>query len=312
VRYCGATPVLVDVVSPTLNIDPADIERRLTPRTRGIIPVHLYGHPADMAAINAIAKRHSLFVLEDAAEAHGARWLGRSVGSLGTCAAFSFFGNKIVTTGEGGMVTTDDDELAAKLRLLRGQGMDSARRYWFPVIGYNYRLTNLQAAIGLAQMETVESALAARSRLVDRYDQALAPLSRSLVLPRAGRQVAPVCWLYTVFLRNGDGRRRDAVMRLLDEAGIETRPTFHPLHTLPPHQDGRSFPVAEVWAPRGISLPTHEHINTADIERITDALELALDATSALVGRNRTRTTRMVEAEPADGMRRQTSSAPTT
>ena len=151
VRYCGATPVLVDVCADTMNINPADIERKITPKTRGIIPVHLYGHPADMDAVNRIATKHGLWVVEDAAEAHGAEVNGKKVGTLGTCATFSFFGNKIITTGEGGMVTTDDDELAAKLRLYRGQGMDPNRRYWFPVVGFNYRMTNIQAAIGLAQ-----------------------------------------------------------------------------------------------------------------------------------------------------------------
>ena len=162
VRYCHATPVLVDVEPGTLNVDPAAIEKAITPKTKGIIPVHLYGYPADMDAINAIAQRHGLFVLEDAAEAHGATIGGRRVGSMGTAASFSFFGNKIVTTGEGGMLTTDDDDLAARMRLLRGQGMDPKRRYWFPVVGYNYRMTNIQAAIGLGQMERVSEKLAKR------------------------------------------------------------------------------------------------------------------------------------------------------
>ncbi|MGA7813226.1 DegT/DnrJ/EryC1/StrS family aminotransferase, partial [Caballeronia sp.] len=169
VRYCGATPVLVDVHAETMNIDPADIERKITSKTKGIIPVHLYGHPAEMETINAIARRHKLWVVEDAAEAHGAEVNGRKVGSMGTCATFSFFGNKIVTTGEGGMVTTNDATLAAKLRLFRGQGMDLARRYWFPVIGYNYRMTNIQAAIGLAQMETIDKSLSDRARLAEWY-----------------------------------------------------------------------------------------------------------------------------------------------
>jgi perosamine synthetase len=277
VRYCGATPVLVDVCPDTMNIDPADIERRITPRTKGIIPVHLYGHPAEMTKINEIAGRHHLWVVEDAAEAHGAEVLGRKVGTLGTCATFSFFGNKIVTTGEGGMITTNDDALAAKLRLFRGQGMDPKRRYWFPVVGYNYRMTNIQAAIGLAQMETIQQALADRNRLAAWYDAALAPLDDQLVLPRQHAWAKQVYWMYNVFLREGDEHRRDAVMRQLDEAGIETRPVFYPMHVLPPYKEDTSYPVADEWAQRGINLPTHQDLTQVDVQRIAKSLLTALE-----------------------------------
>jgi perosamine synthetase len=182
VRYCGATPVLVDVCADTMNIDPQTIESKITAKTKGIIPVHLYGHPAQMDVVNEIARKHNLWVVEDAAEAHGAEVKGSKVGSLGTCATFSFFGNKIITTGEGGMITTNDDDLAAKLRLFRGQGMDPNRRYWFPVIGYNYRMTNIQAAIGLAQMENIATALSDRDRLAGWYNEALADLKGKIVL----------------------------------------------------------------------------------------------------------------------------------
>ena len=276
VRYCGATPVLVDVCPDTMNIDPADIERRITPRTKGIIPVHLYGHPAEMTMINEIAGRHHLWVVEDAAEAHGAEVLGRKVGTLGTCATFSFFGNKIVTTGEGGMITTNDDALAAKLRLFRGQGMDPKRRYWFPVVGYNYRMTNIQAAIGLAQMETIDKALADRNTLAAWYDAALAPLQDRLVLPRQHDWAKQVFWMYNIFLRDGDEHRRDAVMRQLDEAGIETRPVFYPMHILPPYKEDTTYPVADEWAQRGINLPTHQDLTQVDVRRIAKSLLAAL------------------------------------
>jgi perosamine synthetase len=276
VRYCGATPVLVDVCADTMNIDPAEIERKITPRTRGIIPVHLYGHPADMDALAPIAKRHGLWLLEDAAEAHGAEVRGRRVGALGDCAIFSFFGNKIVTTGEGGMVTTDDDELAKRLRLYRGQGVDPSRRYWFPVVGYNYRMTNIQAAIGLAQMETVETALAERQALVHLYNDALAPLRDVLVLPTVRAGTHHVYWMYTVFLREGDEARRNAVMSLLEEDGIETRPVFYPMHVLPPYRESNSYPVADQWAQRGINLPTHQFLTMADVGRIAASLAHAL------------------------------------
>ena len=276
VRYCGATPVLVDVCADTMNIDPAAIEEKITPRTRGIIPVHLYGHPAEMTTINEIALRHGLWVVEDAAEAHGAEVRGRRVGSFGTCATFSFFGNKIVTTGEGGMVTTDDDELAKKLRLYRGQGMDLARRYWFPVVGYNYRMTNIQAAIGVAQMESIDQSLAERDALARWYDDALSGLREKLTLPTEQTWAKQVYWMYTVFLRQGGEQERDAVMRHLDICGIETRPVFYPMHIMPPYLENGAYPIADLWAQRGINLPTHQGITRDDVQRIADSLAAAI------------------------------------
>ncbi|MFT0171984.1 DegT/DnrJ/EryC1/StrS family aminotransferase [Paraburkholderia mimosarum] len=276
VRYCGATPVLVDVQAETMNIDPAEIEGKITPRTKGIIPVHLYGHPAAMDAINAIARKHNLWVVEDAAEAHGAEVHGRKVGSLGTCATFSFFGNKIITTGEGGMVTTDDDELAERLRLFRGQGMDLKRRYWFPVVGYNYRMTNIEAALGLAQLENIEPALAFRRKLAGWYNEELTDLANDLVLPKQDPDTKHVYWMYTVLLKEGDAQRRDSVMKMMDEEGIETRPVFYPMHVLPPYLESTHYPVADTWSQRGINLPTHQGLSRSDVARIVSALRKAL------------------------------------
>jgi perosamine synthetase len=276
VRYCGATPVLVDVCADTMNIDPEQVESKITSRTRGIIPVHLYGHPADMTPLSEVAREHGLWILEDAAEAHGAEVNGRRVGSLSECATFSFFGNKIVTTGEGGMVTTNDDELAAKLRLYRGQGVDPQRRYWFPVVGYNYRMTNIQAAIGLAQMETIDIALKDRQALARLYDEALSPLNDVLVLPKVRPGMHHVYWMYTIFLRDGDERKRDAVMRALDEVGIETRPVFYPMHVLPPYREDTAFPVADQWAQRGLNLPTHQFMGKQEVDRVTASLSQVL------------------------------------
>ena len=175
VAYCGARPVFVDSEPDTWNIDPAAGSRRESrSHTRGIVAVHLFGHPADMIAISAVARRHGLFVVEDAAQAHGAECEGRRTGSLGDVAAFSFFGNKIITTGEGGMVVTEDDDIARRMRQLRSQGIDPTRRYWFPVIGYNYRMTNIAAAIGLGQLEKVDWHLNRRQEVVDWYREALA------------------------------------------------------------------------------------------------------------------------------------------
>lgn len=273
VRYCGATPVLVDVCPTTMNIDPADLSRHVTAKTKGIIPVHLYGHPAEMGPIMEFAQKHNLFVVEDAAEAHGAEYNGQKVGTFGDCSIFSFFGNKIVTTGEGGMVTTDDDALAEKLRLYRGQGMDPKRRYWFEVVGYNYRMTNIQAAIGLAQMENIEQALSDRSQLARWYDEALAPLRASIILPEQASWAKQVYWMYNIFLCEGNESQRDAVMIALNDLGIETRPVFYPMHILPPYKQSSTFPIADLWAQRGINLPTHQMLTREDVFRIADALK---------------------------------------
>lgn len=278
VTYCGAKPVFVDNDPVTFNIDPKELERKITPRTKAIMPVHLYGHPADMDPIMDLAREHGLLVLEDAAEAMGARYRGRRAGSLGDCAAFSLFGNKIITTGEGGMVTTDSDELAARLRLYRGQGMDPQRRYWFPVIGYNYRMTNVAAAIGLGQLERIEAHLAARRRVAEGYDARLSSLRQHLSTPHTESWAEHVYWMYTIQLVDPSRAHRDAVMAAMDAEGVETRPVFHPLHTLPPYApiaDG-DYPNAVSCAARGINLPTHGRLSEADLDRVAAALARAL------------------------------------
>jgi len=278
VTYCGAKPVLVDCDPRTLNLDPATIVGKITPRTKGVIPVHLYGHPADMDPIVSLAREHGLFVLEDAAEAHGAEYKGRRVGGLGNCAAFSFFGNKIMTTGEGGMVTTNDADLAAKLRLYRGQGLAQGRRYWHSVVGYNYRMTNVAAALGLAQLEQVDELIEIRARLAYWYRLKLGRLANKLVPQAAESWTRPVLWMQTVMLLSGGEPERDAVMRELDEAGIETRPVFYPMHLLPPYQDDAAlYPNATRCALRGMNLPTHGGLTEPDVERICRALEAILD-----------------------------------
>ncbi len=276
IHYCGAKPVLVDVCPDTMNIDPSKIEEKITDNTRGIVPVHLYGHPAEMTVINKIADRYGLWVVEDAAEAHGAEVLGRMVGGLGTCAAFSFFGNKIITTGEGGMVTTNNDKLAERLKLFRGQGVDLNRHYWFTVVGYNYRMTNIQAAIGLAQMETIDEALFYRAQIAVWYNDALCGLQDEIILPTQQFWAKQIYWMYNIFLRDGDEKRRDSVMHKLDELGIETRPVFYPIHLLPPYQEDTVYPVADFWAQRGINLPIHQALTQSQVFRIADSLKNVL------------------------------------
>ena len=273
VTYCGATPVFVDSEPSTWCLDPAEVEAKITPRTRGVIAVHLYGHPANMDAINDIARRHGLFVIEDAAEAHGASWKGRMAGSLGDIGTFSFYGNKTLTTGEGGMVVTDDDALAERVRLYRGQGMDPLRRYWFPVVGYNYRMTSLVAAVGVAQLERVDWLLARRIEIAQWYREELANtggLTWQFVDPRASHAY----WMFTVLLADDPPQTPEESIAAMERHGIETRPAFPPMHTLPPYfeRDGH-YPVAESIARRGMSLPTWAGLSRDDVVRVCAALE---------------------------------------
>lgn len=274
VAYCGATPVFVDSEPDTWNMDPNGLESKITPRTKGIIAVHLYGHPADMDPIMEIAGRHGLFVLEDAAEAFGAEYNSRKTGSLGHSAVFSLFGNKIITTGEGGVFTTNDDALAEKALLMRGQGMDPKRRYWHPVIGYNYRMTNIQAAIGCAQMENADWHIKQRIRVAELYREQLQDINQ-LTLPVQRESAKNVYWMFSAVLNGADEKKRDGVMQRLLELGIETRPFFYPMHTMPPYrhlQPDSEFPVALRLCSQGINLPSHSLLSDEDIRRISASL----------------------------------------
>lgn len=270
VHYCGAKPVLVDSEPITMNLDPALMEYKITCRTKGIIAVHLYGHPVDMQPVVDVAARRELFVLEDAAEAHGAEYRGRRAGSLGAASMFSFYGNKIITTGEGGMVTTSDSKLAERVRLIAGQGVDPNRRYWFPIVGHNFRMTNLQAALGLAQLEQIELHLAKRRKVADWYRTHLAGLEEMLTLPHEASWAKHSFWMYTVLLSEDHPLSRDRFMEELDRSGIETRPVFYPMHLMPPYRERTGgYPVAESLSRRGVNLPTHGMLTEDDIVHIS-------------------------------------------
>jgi len=274
VAYCGARPVFVDSEPETWNMDPALIEQKITNQTKGIIVVHLYGHPVDMDPVMSIARRHGLFVIEDAAEAHGALYKGRKVGSIGDIATFSFYGNKIITTGEGGMVVTNDDALASKVRQLKGQGMDPQRRYWFPMTGYNYRMTNIAAAIGLAQLEKATWHIHRRREVAQWYLQHLRGVP-ALILPVEKDWAQNVYWMFTAILDESLTADRDEVMSALAREGVETRPVFYPMHVLPPYRHltkGQEFPVADRLAQRGINLPTWAGLTEEDVQFVSHNL----------------------------------------
>lgn len=276
---CGATPVFVDVDPITWTIDPDLIEARITSKTRAIIPVHLYGHPCDMDPILDLAKKYKLFLIEDCAEALGAEYKGRKVGSLGDVGTFSFFANKVITTGEGGMVTTNNPEIFEKMKLLRDHGMTRDKRYWHHVAGFNYRLTNLQAAIGLAQMERIETFLAYREQVVARYNEHLRKIP-GITLPPCAKDVKNIFWLYSVLIDKAVcGIDRDGLMKRLPAYGIDSRPFFFPLHQQPPFsgEANRPFPVSDRLAKNGLSLPTSNNINLADIDNVCNAIDSILN-----------------------------------
>jgi perosamine synthetase len=274
VRYCGATPVFVDSEAETWNIDPKKIEEKITAKTKGIIVVHLYGHPTNMEPIMEIAKKHNLFVIEDAAEAHGAESYGKKVGSIGDISTFSFFGNKILTTGEGGMITTNDDKLAEKMRILKGQGMDPKKRYWFITVGYNYRMTNIEAALGLAQLEKFDWHANRRIEVANWYKKHFADVVDQIEVHAEQPWAKHAYWMSTILLKDTVTIARDDLMLKLKEDNIETRPIFYPMHIMPPYfEENPHYPVAEKIAARGINLPSHGLLTEDDIVYITDRIK---------------------------------------
>lgn len=271
VTYTGARPVFVDSELETWNIDPNEIESAINSKTKAIISVHLYGHPANMDPILQIARKRDLKIIEDAAEAHGAYYRSNRVGSIGDIGCFSFYGNKTITTGEGGMIVTNNKKLADRIRILRDHGMSPNRRYWHPVIGYNYRMTNLQAAIGVAQMEKINTIISAKQRIAHTYTENLKDI-KGLTLPHETPSSISVCWLYTILVEDSFGMSRDELMCALSDSGIDTRPVFIPIHMQPVYATDQCLPVAENISVRGISLPSAVNLRVLDIKEITNII----------------------------------------
>jgi perosamine synthetase len=269
VIYTGAKPEFVDSNPEYWCMDPSSIEEKIDSRTKAIVAVHLYGHPCDMDEIMRIAQDHELYVIEDCAEAHGAEYRGRKVGLFGTISCFSFYGNKIITTGEGGMCLTDDEELADRMRMLRDHGMSPNRKYWHEVVGFNYRMTNLQAALGVAQLKKID-------RLIKKKMQIAADYKRLIKRELSGFVLAPempwaknVYWLYSVLVEKD---LRDRIIEQLGTKGIETRPFFYPLHKLPPYRSSLTLPVAEELSARGLNLPSGSKLSRSQVEDVVEAL----------------------------------------
>lgn len=275
VAECGATPVFVDSDPDTWNVDPNAVEDAITPRTKAIIPVHLYGLACDMTALMEISHRHGIPVIEDAAEAHGALWKRKRVGSIGRAGSFSFFGNKIITSGEGGMIVTDDKKLYEKMKLLRSQGVDPNHRYWHLVRAYNYRMTNMQAAVGLAQLENVDWHMAQRRRVAETYQKLFSEkLEGYVTIQKVAHPENHVYWMNSIILSDRVKKTRDEVMAGMEAQNIEMRPLFYPMHIMPPYEDkSLHCPVAEYLSQRGINLPSHALMNEEKIQYVVDSLK---------------------------------------
>jgi len=278
VAHNGALPVAIDSEAETWNLDLDLIERHITPRTKAIIPVHLFGHPVDMDRLGAIAKKHGLAVIEDCAESHGATVRGRMTGSFGSQGCFSFYANKIITTGEGGMVTTDDDALADKLRLLRNLAFTQPR-FRHELLGYNFRMTGMQAAMGVAQVRRIDDIVAAKRRLAAAYNQALAGLDW-LQLPAEKEWARNVYWMYAVAIRPETKIPRARVVDSLRKQGVDTRTFFCPMNQQPALQrlsgfDASPRPVADRLWETGFYLPSSTNLTSAQIQQVADALARA-------------------------------------
>ena len=273
IAYTGAAPVFVDSLPGTWQMDPADVKRKITPRTKAVMAVHLYGHPCDMKQLVTITNEHGIFLVEDCAEAFGSLYDGKPAGSFGHIAAFSFFGNKTITTGEGGMVTTNDETLHDRVVHYKGQGLARHREYWHDVIGYNYRMTNICAAIGLAQLERADTLLARKRQVAEWYQRELQGVPVEF-----HAETAPVrhsYWMCSILVPQAG--QREPLRERLREKGIETRPLFYPAHTMPMYaQHFQKHPAAEDLGWRGINLPSYPDLTQEQVVFIADQIKQGL------------------------------------
>jgi perosamine synthetase len=277
VLYTGATPVFVDCDPATYNIDPDGIERAITDKTRAIMPVHIYGHCCDMTRIMEIVKGKNIFVVEDAAEAHGSEINGRRAGGIGHVGCFSFYGNKVATCGEGGMLVTNDGMIAAKATQLKDLAHSRDKRFLHMDVGFNYRMTNIQAAIGLAQLESLDYHIELRRQHAERYNEQLQGL---VATPVEMAGYMNTYWMYAILLKNQ--AQRDGLMKYLEKAGIGTRTFFIPMNQQPILDYlcvGQKFPIADNVSARGLYLPSGTGLSDGEIDVVCDAVKEYLRCT---------------------------------
>ncbi|HBB31372.1 MAG TPA: aminotransferase DegT [Cyanobacteria bacterium UBA8803] len=277
VIYTGAKAVLVDIEEDTLCIDPLQVEKAITEKTKAIIAVHLYGHPANMIAINELARKYNLIVVEDAAEAHGAAIKEQKVGSLANCGIFSFYGNKIITSGEGGMITTNDEDFYQRAKYLRDHAMSSSKRYWHNEFGYNYRMTNMQAALGLAQLERIDELVDRKREIFSQYQKNLSDFP-GLKLNFTAEWAWNVYWMICLEVEGYTETQRNNLMQALKRQGIDTRPYFYPLSDMPMYEaQAIPTPITHKVYQRGINLPSYFDLTNQDIDYICSSLRTCLE-----------------------------------
>ncbi|MGZ6346577.1 MAG: DegT/DnrJ/EryC1/StrS family aminotransferase [Anaerolineales bacterium] len=272
VTYNGGVPVLVDCDPRTWCMDVNQIEAKITPRTRAIMPVHIYGHPVDMDPVREVARRHNLVIIEDAAEAHGGEYKGARCGGLGDINCFSFYANKIVTTGEGGMVLTNSAAWSDRLQSLRNLCFQKERRFYHTSLGHNFRMTNIQAALGLAQVENVDTAIRQKRWMGQEYTERLSRF-KSLQLPVEEAWAKNVYWMYGLVLDKSTGMTAEDFAKRLAARGIMTRPFFLGMHEQPVFLSrglfsGEHYPVAENIARQGLYLPSGLSLTAGQLDEV--------------------------------------------
>jgi perosamine synthetase len=274
VMYQQGTPIPIDIEADTWNLDPKLLAEKVTAKTKGIVVVHLFGHPVDMDPVMDVARTHGLWVVEDCAEAHGATYKGRKVGSIGDIGCFSFYANKIITTGEGGMVVTDSSELAARVRSLKSMSFGAANKFMHDEIGFNYRMTNLQAAVGCGQLERLEEIIASKRRIADFYSSQFSSLDRSLQLPVEREYARSVYWMYHLQLRGAQAETRSSVMEGLAARGVETREGFVPYNMQNfADADVTSCPVANAAAGSSFYIPSGPSLSDDQLAYVASCLK---------------------------------------
>jgi len=270
VKYVNATPVFVDSAEGTWQMDVEDVRRKITAKTKAIMVVHLYGCPCDMDALVALCKEHNIYLIEDCAEAIGTKYKGKHIGTFGDIASFSFYANKTITTGEGGMVVTNNENIAKEVFHLKMQGV-SATQYWHDIIGYNYKMTNVCAAIGLAQLENINTYIEKKIQLAKWYKEKLK--GTDIVFHDTDdERNQNSFWMCTIMVANPEDRNK--LRTHLADNGIETRPVFYPIHTMPMYfKEGVTFKTAENISSRGINLPSYPKLKEQDIDYISGCIK---------------------------------------
>ena len=277
----GAKPVLVDCYPDNWCMNVNEVEKKISSKTKAILVVHMFGHPVEMNRINRLVKKHNLFLIEDAAEAHGAMYKNKKVGSFGDLACFSFYANKLITTGEGGMVVSNNKILAERVRSLRNLSFRSDRRFFHTELGYNYRLTNMQAALGVSQIKNIEKHVTIKRRNTRNYNKILKDMKLPLRLPTERENVRSVFWMYGIIIKN-KLFKADYLAKKLFELGIETRPLFLGMHQQPVLKNmklfrNQSFPITEELSEFGLYLPSGLKLKTSDIKNVCKAVKKVFD-----------------------------------